>query len=69
MAFQRIVTRVLPDGTTRKVYPFHISLEGMESTLLCRDDEDYDQLEKCIYVSAWKGNCLVIIEIVMSMRH
>lgn len=66
MAFQRIVTRVLPDGTTRKVYPFHISLEGMESSLLCRDDEDYDQLEKCIYVSAWKGNCLVIIEIVMS---
>lgn len=34
--------------------------------MLCRDDEDYDQLEKCIYVSAWKGNCLVIIEIVMS---
>ena len=66
MAFQRIVTRVLPDGSVGKVYPFHISLEGMESTLLCRDDEDYDHLEKCFYVSALKNNCLVVMEIAMS---
>lgn len=66
MAFQRIVMRPLPDRRVRKVYPFHISLEGMETTLLCRDDEDYDHLEKCFYVSAWKSNCLVIVEIAMS---
>lgn len=48
------------------MYPFHISLEGMESVLLCRDNEDYDQLEKSFYVSALKYNCLVIIGIAMS---
>ena len=53
MAFERIVTRQLPDGKIGKVYPFHISLEGMESVLLCRDDEDYDQLEKSFYLSDW----------------
>lgn len=34
--------------------------------MLCRDDEDYDHLEKSFYVSTWKSNCLVIIEIAMS---
>lgn len=66
MAFQRIVERVLPDGTSSKVYPFHISLEGMESILLCRDDEDYDHLEKSFYLSALDCNTLVICEISMS---
>ena len=66
MAFERVVTRALPDGSVRKVYPFHISLEGMESVLLCRDDEDYDHLEKSFYMSAWRNNCLVIIDIAMS---
>ena len=66
MAFERVVSRRLPDGSTRKVYPFHISLEGMESVLLCRDDEDYDQLEKAFYLSALRNNCLVITHIAMS---
>ena len=66
MAFERVVSRKLPDGTVQKVYPFHISLEGMESVLLCRDDEDYDHLEKSLYVSALVNNCLIIIEITMS---
>lgn len=66
MAFERIVFRKLPDGTNCKVYPFHISLEGMESVLLCRDEEDYDQLEKAFYLGAYKSNCLVIMHIAMS---
>ena len=66
MAFQRIVPRTLPDGTIAKVYPFHISLEGMESVLLCRDDEDYDHLEKCFFIAALKTNSLVVIHIAMS---
>lgn len=66
MAFQRTPTRQLPDGSISKVYPFHISLEGMESNLLCRDEEDYDHLEKSFYLSAWKNNCLVVMEIAMS---
>ena len=66
MAFERIVTRTLPDNTTRRVFPFHLSLEGMESVLLCRDDEDYDHLEKSIYLSALECNTLVVIGIAMS---
>lgn len=66
MAFQRIVYRKLPDNSTRKVYPFHLSLEGMESVLLCRDEEDYDHLEKCVYIAALKSNSLVVIAIAMS---
>ncbi|MBO4634553.1 MAG: hypothetical protein J5669_04190 [Bacteroidales bacterium] len=38
----------------------------MESLLLCRDEEDLDHLEKCIYVAAYMSNCLVIIGIAMS---
>ena len=60
MAFQRIVTRTLPDGSTAKVHPFHLSLEGLESNLLCRDEEDYDVVEKFMYVSAWQCNVLVV---------
>lgn len=66
MAFQRITTRKLPDGTVAKVYPFHISMEGMESVLLCRDEEDYDVLQKYFYVCSWVNNVLVIIDIEMS---
>ena len=66
MAFQRIVTRMLPDGSTCRVYPFHISLEGMESVLLCRDDEDFDHLEKSTYLAARKSNVIVVISIAMS---
>ena len=66
MAFQRVVARVLPDKSVQKVYPFHISLKGMESTLLCRCDDDFDHLEKSFYVSSYMANCLVIIGIVMS---
>ena len=66
MAFQRIVLRKMPDGCERKLYPFHISLEGMESVLLCRDDEDYDHLQKSYYLSAWKYDCRVVAEIAMS---
>lgn len=66
MAFQRIVNRKLPGGNEVKMYPFHISLEGMESVLLCRDDEDYDHLQKSFYLAAWKTGCRVIAEIAMS---
>ena len=66
MGFQRIVTRQLPDKTVRRVYPFHISLEGMESVLLCRDDEDYDTMIKYNHICSWVNNVLVIIEIAMS---
>ena len=66
MGFERIVTRRLPDGSVCKVFPFHISLEGMESVLLCRDAEDYDTMIKYFHVCCWVNNVLVIINIAMS---
>lgn len=66
MAFERIVTRFLPSGRKSRVYPFHISLEGLESATLCREDEDYDQLEKGFYISAWKNDTIPVIGIAMS---
>lgn len=66
MAFERVVFRMLPDRQTQKVYPFHLSLEGMESVLLCRCDEDYDHLEKSFYLAALACNTLIVIGIAMS---
>ena len=66
MAFQRIVTRELPNGKKASVYPFHLSLEGLQSNLLCREEEDYDVIEKLMFVSAWTANVLVITNVVMS---
>lgn len=66
MSFQRIVSRGLPDGTIAKVFPFHISLEGLERNLLCREEEDYGVMEKFLFVSAWESNCLIVIHIIMS---
>ena len=66
MPFERNVIRSLPDGNNAKVFPFHISLEGLEKSLLCREEEDYEVVEKLMFVSAWETNCLVVIYIVMS---
>ena len=62
----RIVRRVLPDGSLAIVYPFHISLEGMENCILCRDDDDYDAMVKIIAVAARRKNVIVIIYAVVS---
>ena len=63
---QRIVTRVLPDGVQRTVYPFHVSLEGLESAVLCRDHEDYSTFVKQIAICALRKNVLIIIYAVVS---
>jgi len=41
-------------------------MEGLQSNLLCRDEEDYDVIEKLLFVSAWQCNVIVVIHIVMS---
>ena len=56
----------MPDGTRKLVSPFHISMQGMESLVLCRDWEDYDVMEKYIYVCAKRKNVSVIIHAAMS---
>jgi len=63
---RRVVQKQLPDGTIMYCQPFHISMEGMETAVLCRDDEDYDVMVKIICVSAKRKNVIVIIYAVVS---
>lgn len=48
------------------VSPFHVSLEGLESATICRDEEDYDVMVKNIFLCARRRNVIVIIYAVVS---
>jgi REP element-mobilizing transposase RayT len=63
---KRIVTRVLPSGETKTVYPFHVCIKGAETAVHCRNDEDYDVYVKYIALCARRKNVLVIIYAVVS---
>ena len=63
---KRIVPRVLPDGGTYEVCPFHVCLKGLEKAVLCRDSQDYDAMVKVLCVSARRCNVIVIIYGVVS---
>lgn len=58
---RRVVKRNLPDGTIRQVHPFHVSMEGMKTLVLCRDDEDYDAMVKILCVASRRKNVIIII--------
>ena len=63
---QRVVERLMPDGSIRRVQPFHMSMEGLETAIICRDDEDYDALVKILCVTAKRKNVIVVIYAVVS---
>ena len=63
---RRIVSRKLPDGSIRHVQPFHISMEGLEKAILCRDEQDYDAMVKILCVCARRRNVLIIVYAVVS---
>lgn len=63
---RRSVVRALPDGRVITVYPFHICIKGLETAILCRDDDDYDAMVKVLCVSAWRCNVIIIIYAVVS---
>ena len=65
-SFERNPLRELPDGTINKVYPFHVSLEGLETKVLCRDDSDYDAFVKYICICARRRNVILVIYAVVS---
>lgn len=66
MGFIRHAVRTLQDGRTVAMYPFHISMEGLESQILCRDDSDYDYYVKNIFVCSLRCNIIVIMYAVVS---
>ena len=66
MALVRPVARKLPDGTICAVLPFHVSFEGLETVVICRDDQDCDTMVKCLAVCARRKNVIIIIYAVVS---
>ena len=62
----RVVIRNLPDGIIRQVQPFHISMEGMKTLVLCREDADYDAMVKILCVAARRKNVIIVIYAVVS---
>ena len=63
---ERRVLRTLPDGRLTVVSPYHISMEGMQSLILFRDNQDYDSMVKIMCVSAKRKNVIIIIYAVVS---
>ena len=66
MLMKLCVLRMLPDGSHKMVRPFHISMEGRESFIICQDDDDYDVMVKTIAVGCRRKNAIVIIYAVVS---
>lgn len=56
----------MPDGSLGRVSPFHVSFEGLEKSIICRDDTDCDNMVKTIFVCARRKNVIVIIYAVVS---
>lgn len=66
MKFERCPLVELSDGKIVRMYPFHLSMEGMESKMLCKDDEDYDTFVKVLAVSAYKKEVSLVVYCVVS---
>lgn len=70
IVFDRNPYRRLHNGMTKRFFPFHICIEGLESKLLCRENSDYDVFVKIICVAAHrKGVILVVYTIVSNHMH
>jgi len=50
----------------KKSFPFHVSLEGLERCILCRDGEDYDVFVKKICLCSLKCNVVIVTYVVVS---
>ncbi len=63
---KRIVYRKLPSGDFANVQPYHVSMKGLETAILCRDEEDYGVLVKYTAICAHRKNIIVIIYVAVS---
>ena len=63
---KRVVYRTLPDKSFRLVQPFHVSLEGLKTAIICRDEKDYDAVEKILCICSKRKNVLIIIYTIVS---
>lgn len=62
MYFQREPLRVLPNGETAIVSPFHVSTEGLEDRVIFRDEEDLRVAHNLIPISAKRANVIIIAD-------
>lgn len=58
--------RTLPDGSVRRVFPFHISMEGLKTRILYRDEADYDVAVKIIALCCLRKNVILVMYAVVS---
>lgn len=56
----------MPDGRIVSVQPFHVSLEGLKSAIICREEEDYDAVEKILCICSHRKNVLIVIHAIVS---
>ena len=66
MKFERNPYRELPDKSIRKVFPFHVSMEGAKTRVLCREDADYDLFVKTVVLCALRKNVVLVAYSVVS---
>jgi hypothetical protein len=66
MAIVKAIVREMPNGSAHRVLPFHLSLEGLEKAIICRDEEDYDILVKYVFLCALSKNISVVTYVVVS---
>ena len=66
MKFERIITRTLSDGRRVRLFPFHLSFEGLEKAILCRDNEDYDVAVKYLALAAHRAGIIIVTYVVVS---
>lgn len=65
-SFERNPVQELPNGIVARVFPFHVSLEGRETRILCRDTEDYDSFVKIAVVCTRRKNVILVTYSVVS---
>ena len=56
----------MSDGRKVRLFPFHVSFEGMEKAILYRDDEDYDVAVKYLALAAVRSDIFIVTYIVVS---
>lgn len=66
MRFERCPLRDMPEIGICRMYPFHISFEGLETLILCRDEEDYDTFVKIICTCVFKFGAILLMYVVVS---
>ena len=56
---------MFPDGTSSKVYPFHVCTKGQEDRVIFKDEEDLKMAHNLIPICARRANVIVVSDCVL----